>query len=170
MVDIADKLFPNIMTILVQLAATGVIYLLYRRFVHEHVMNYLDNQAAELNRAQLYAEEVEEEAEEKSQTLEAEHEQKAEQLRKQQEMMRREAQEEKEMILKRAEAEKDSMLEQAQHQIDKDRVALFTEVEEHVLELAVDVTEKTLDKYSYNEEEIFQALESELEQMNNETN
>lgn len=170
MVDIADKLFPNLMTIIIQLAATGIIYLLYRKFVHEHVMNYLDKQAAELNRAQLYAEEVEEEAEEKSQALQAEHEQKAEQLRNQQEMMRKEAQQEKEIIIQRAEAEKDSMLQQAQHKIEKDRAALYTEVEEHVLDLAVDVTEKTLEKYSYNEEEIFRALESELEQMNNETN
>lgn len=170
MVDIADKLFPNIITILVQLAATGVIYLLYRKYVHEHVLNYLDSQAEELNRAQLYAEEVEQEAEAKAQSLEEEHKQKAEQLRKQQEMMRREAQEEKEMIIERAEAEKASILQQAQRQIEKDRAALYTEVEEHVLDLAVNVTEKTLEKYSYNEEEIFQALESELEQMNDETN
>jgi F-type H+-transporting ATPase subunit b len=170
MVDIADKLFPNIMTILVQLAATGVIYLLYRKYVHEHVLNYLDNQAAELNRAQLYAEEVEEEADQKSQALQAEHEAKKEQLRKQQELMRREAEEEKQAILQRAEAERNNMLQQAQVKIEKDRQDLLTEVEKHVLDLAVDVTEKTLERYSYDEEEIFRALESELEQMNNETN
>lgn len=170
MVDIADKLFPNILTILVQLAATGVIYILYRKYVHEHVMNYLDKQAAELNRAQLYAEEVEDEAEQKSQALQAEHEEKTEQLRKQQEMMRKEAEQEKEIIIQRAEAERNTMLEQAQNEIQKDRAALLTEVEQHVLDLAVDVTEKTLGKYSYDEEEIFRALESELEQMTNETN
>lgn len=169
MVDIADKLFPNILTILVQLAATGIIYLLYRKYVHEHVMNYLDKQAAELNRAQLYAEEVESEAEQKSQALEIEHEQKAEQLRKQQEMMRKEAQQERENIMKRAEAEKESMLSQAHNEIEKDRAALLREVEKHVLDLAVNVTERTLENYSYDEEEIFQVLESELEQMNNET-
>lgn len=170
MVDIADKLFPNLLTFLVQLAATGVIYLLYRKYVHEHVMNYLDNQAAELNRAQLYAEEVEQEADEKSRSLEREHEKKSEQLLRSQQMMRKEAEQEKASILKRAEAEKDAMLQQAQTEIEKERAVLLTEVEKHVLDIAVNVAERTLERYSYDEEEIFQALESELEQMNNETN
>lgn len=170
MVDIADKLFPNILTLLVQLAATGIIYLLYRKYVHEYVMSYLDTQAAELNKAHLYAEEVEQEAEQKSQSLETEHELRTEQLRKSQEMMRKEAEKERDEIIKRAEAERNAMLQQARAEIEKDRVALLTEVEKHVLDLAVNVTERTLESYSYNEEEIFRALETELEQMNNETN
>jgi F-type H+-transporting ATPase subunit b len=169
MTDIAEKLFPNILTFLVQLAATGVIYLLYRKYVHEHVMNYLDTRAEELNKAQLYAEEVEQEAEEKSQSLEAEHKQKVEQLRKQQEMMQREAEQERENIIKRAEEEKEALLSQAQNQIEKDRALMLQEVEDHVLEIAVNVTERTLENYRYDDEEVFQVLESELEQVNNET-
>lgn len=170
MVDIADKLFPNLLTILTQLAATGIIYLLYRKYVHHHVLNYLDKQAAELNRAQHYAEEVEEEAAEKAKSLEAEHELKTEQLRKTQERMRKEAEKERQAILQRAEAEKESLLSDAQIEIAKEREKLLREVEEHVLDLAVIVSERTLERYSYDEGELFQALETELEQMNHEAN
>lgn len=170
MVDIADKLFPNLLTLLTQLAATGIIYLLYRKYVHVHAMNFLDKQVEDLNRAQLFAEEIEEKAEQKESKLAAEYEVKAEQLRKSQERMRQEAERERQEILKRAEAEKELLLSEAQVEINKDREKLLREVEEHVLDLAVLVAERTLERYSYDEGELFQALETELEQMNYEAN
>lgn len=165
MFDIADKLFPNLLTLLTQLAATGVIYLLYRKYLHEPVMAYLDRQAVELNEAQNYADKVEQEAELKSLALEKEHSEKTEALRRSQEAMKREAEQERENQLKRTEDEKARMLKQARNEIEKDRLAMFKEVEKHVLDLAVDVTERTLENYTYDEEEVFQVLESELEQM-----
>ena len=168
MVDIAEKLFPNLLTFLTQLAATGIIYLLYRKFVHEHVMNYLDKQADELSTAQNYAKEVEEEATAKSRELDAEYEKRIEQLRRSEEMMRKEAQQERAAIIRRAEEEREVLLQNAQ--IEKDREALLREVEKHVLDLAVNVTERTLESYSYDDEELFKVLESEMEQMSHETN
>lgn len=170
MVDIAEKLFPNLLTLLTQLAATGIIYLLYKKYVHEHVMAYLDKQAAELSAAQNYAKEVEEEAAKKSNALDADYEKRTEQLRRSEELMRKEAQQEREEILKRAEEEKEMILRSARIEIDKDREALLREVERHVLDLAVNVTERTLESYSYDEEELFKVLESEMEQMSNEAN
>jgi len=169
MFDIAERLLPNALTLLTQLAATGVIYLLYRQFLHEPVMGYLDRQAEELNEAQNYADRVEQEAEEKSKALEAEHEEKIEQLRKSEQALRREAEQEREEILKRAENEKERMIEQARTNIEKERATMVEEVEDHVLSLAVDVTERTLESYAYDEEEVLRVLESELEQMDNET-
>ena len=170
MVDIAEKLFPNLLTLLTQLAATGIIYLLYKKYVHEHVMAYLDKQAAELSAAQNYAKEVEEEAAKKSNALDADYEKRTEQLRRSEELMRKEAQQEREEIVKRAEEEKEVILRSARIEIDKDREALLREVERHVLDLAVNVTERTLESYSYDEEELFKVLESEMEQMSNEAN
>lgn len=170
MVDIAEKLFPNLLTFLTQLAATGIIYLLYRKFVHEHVMNYLDKQADELSTAQNYAKEVEEEAIAKSRELDAEYEKRIEQLRRSEEMMRKEAQQERAAIIRRAEEEREVLLQNAQIEIEKDREALLREVEKHVLDLAVNVTERTLESYSYDDEELFKVLESEMEQMSYETN
>ena len=170
MVDIAEKLFPNLLTLLTQLAATGIIYLLYKKYVHEHVMAYLDKQAAELSAAQNYAKEVEEEAAKKSNALDADYAKRTEQLRRSEELMRKEAQQEREEIIKRAEEEKEVILRSARIEIDKDREALLREVERHVLDLAVNVTERTLESYSYDEEELFKVLESEMEQMSNEAN
>ena len=170
MVDIAEKLFPNLLTLLTQLAATGIIYLLYKKYVHEHVMAYLDKQAAELSAAQNYAKEVEEEATAKSRELDAEYEKRIEQLRRSEEMMRKEAQQERAAIIRRAEEEREVLLQNAQIEIGKDREALLREVEKHVLDLAVNVTERTLESYSYDDEELFRVLESEMEQMSHETN
>ena len=170
MVDIAEKLFPNCLTLFTQLAATGIIYFLYRKYVHQHVLNFLDQQAAELDKAQNYAKVVEEGAAENAQRLEAEHQEKVEQLRKSQLAMRKMAEKEKEAIMQQAEAERDAMLAEARNDLAKEKQQMIQEVEAHVLDLAISITERTLENYSYNEEEVFQVLETELEQMQHETN
>lgn len=168
MIDIAGKLFPNLLTIITQLAATGILYFLYRKYVHEHVLNFLDQQADDINRAQLYAEEVEEEALEKSKQLDAEHQKRLEQLNRSQQALLKQAQLNRESILKQAEAEKDALLADARVQIEKEKQIMLKEVEAHVLDLAVTITERALENYSYDEDEAFDALELELEQMNHE--
>ena len=169
MVDIAEKLFPNLLTFLTQLAATGIIYLLYRKYVHEYVMKYLDKQAADLNAAQNYAKEIEEDATRKSKFLDDEYKERLEQLRRSEERMRKEAEQQREKILRRAEEEREVLLRNAHIEIEKDREALLREVEKHVLDLAINVTERTLESYSYDDDELFKVLESEMEQMNHET-
>lgn len=169
MPDIASKLFPNILTIFTQLCATGVIYLLYRRFLHEPVMAYLDRQAKELNKAQHYADEVEKEAKVKAERLEAEHQQQIEALRRSQETMKKETEKEREEILKQAEAQGERILQQTEAELEKKKTEMLREVEEHVLEIAVNVTERTLDNYSYDEDDMYHSLETELEQISNET-
>jgi|SRR5690625_566347 F-type H+-transporting ATPase subunit b len=169
MLDIADKLFPNLLTLLTQLAATGVLYLVYRKYLHQPVMNYLDRQAEELNEAQNYAKSVEEEAQVKTQALEKEHEEKVEQLRRAQQAMEAEAERERDKILEQAAYEKELMLEQAQNEIEIQRAELIAEVEDYLLDVALNLTERTLENYEYDEAEVYQSLEVELEQMNNET-
>ena len=169
MVDIADNLFPNLLTFLTQLAETGIIYLLYRKYVHEYVMKYLDKQAADLNAAQNYAKEIEEDATRKSKVLDDEYKERLEQLRRSEERMRKEAEQQREKILRRAEEEREVLLRNAHIEIEKDREALLREVEKHVLDLAINVTERTLESYSYDDDELFKVLESEMEQMNHET-
>src|SRR5690625_3995716 len=102
MIDIAEKLFPNLLTLLAQLAATGIIYLLYRKYLHQPVMNYLDKQAEELNEAQNYAKTVEEEAQVKTQALEKEHQEEVERLKRAQQAMEVEARKEREKIIEQA--------------------------------------------------------------------
>lgn len=169
MFDIADKLFPNILTLLAQLGATGVIYLLYRKYLHQPVMNYLDSQAEELDKAQKFADDVEQEAQIKAEELEVEHQEKLDALRRSEEAMRREAEQERENILQRAENQSQRIMEQTETEIEKQRMEMLREVEDHVLELAADVTARTLENYPYDEDEMYDSLEVELEQMNHET-
>lgn len=170
MVDIANKLFPNLLTLLIQLAATGIIYLLYRKYVHQHVLNFLDKQAAEINEAQNYAKSVEKDAAENEKRLEMEHQKLSEQLKRSQELLKRQAEQEKQEIISRAEAERAALLADARIEIEKEKQFMIKEVEKHVLDLAVSITERTLENYTFNDDEVFQVLATELEQMNNETN
>lgn len=169
MVDIADKLFPNLLTFFTQIAATGIIYLLYRKYLHEPAMDYLGGQAEKLNEAHIFAEKVEEEAVLKSKELEEEHRQQVDRLKRTQEAMETEAKRERDRILEAATHEKELMLEHAQNEIEIQRAELITEVEDYLLQVALQLTERTLENYDYDEAEIYHSLEVELEQMNNET-
>lgn len=169
MVDIAEKLFPNVWTMLAQLIATGIIFLLYRRYVHKPVMAWLDRQTQEFLKAQNYAEEVEEKALIREQELQADFQKQVEHMHRAQELMKQEAQAEREEILKRAQAERLQLLEQADAQIEREKIAMLDEVEAHIMNLAVNVTERTLENYQYDEEDVFSSLEKELEKVSHET-
>lgn len=169
MFDIADKLFPNILTLLTQLGATGVIYLLYRRYLHEPVMNYLDTQAKELDEAQSLAENVEKKAVVKEKELELAHQRNIEALARSEEALKKESQKERAEILRQAEERRRLMLEQTEVEIEKQKQAMMAELEEYILETAASVAERALENYSFNEEEMYNSLAAELEQMHNET-
>ena len=47
-IPIAEKLIPNLLTMAAQLCATGVIYLLYMKFLQEPVSKYLDARAEKM--------------------------------------------------------------------------------------------------------------------------
>lgn len=169
MFDIADKLFPNLLTLLTQLSATGVIYVLYRKYLHEPVMAYLDTQAEELDKAQGLADEVEREAREKEQELELAYQRNIETLARSEKALKIESQRERDEILKLAEERSKLIMEQTELEIEKQRTAMLMELEDYVLETAVSVAERTLENYAYDEAEIYKSLEAELEQMHNET-
>lgn len=162
-IDIASKLFPNFLTILTQLAATGIIYLLYRRFLHEPVMSYLDRQAEEIHEAQDYAEKLESQAQERQAVLEAQYQEEVAAIRRSQEAMREEAERERQDILRQANEEKTYILQQARQAIAQERQAMLSEVSDQVLDLAVDVSHKALDNYEFDEDIIYLNLERELE-------
>lgn len=169
MIDIADKLFPNILTLLTQLAATGVIYLLYRKYLHEPVMDYLDTQAEELDEAQNLAKDVEKQAITKEKELELDYQRNIDKLARSEKALKKESQKEREEILSLAKEQSKLMMEQSEFEIEKQKQAMLIELEDYVLETAVNVAERALENYSYDEEEIYNSLEIELEQMNNET-
>ena len=170
MLDIADKLFPNILTLLTQLGATGVIYLLYRKYLHEPVMSYLDAQAEELDKAQGLAEDVEREAKEKEQELELAYQRNIDTLARSEKALKIESQRERDEILKLAAERSKIIMEQTELEIEKERAMMLKELEDYVLETAVSVAERTLENYAYDEAEIYKSLEAELEQMHDETN
>ena len=101
--------------------------------------------------------------------LEKEHQEEVERLKRAQQAMEVEARKEREKIIEQATHEKELMLEQAHNEIEIQRANLIAEVEDYLLDVALNLTERTLENYDYDETEIYHSLEVELEQMNNET-
>ena len=49
MPDIAGKLFPNLTTLIVQLLSTGVLLLIFKKFLWKNVMEYFAKRADYMN-------------------------------------------------------------------------------------------------------------------------
>src|SRR5690625_1898946 len=100
MFDIKELLFPNNITVLVQLSATGVIFLLYRKYLHEPVLKILDKKADAYQEAYLEVERLKVQQKEEREQFERERIVQAETLEKSREMMLKEIEETKDKLLK----------------------------------------------------------------------
>lgn len=165
MIDIADKLFPNILTLLAQLAATGVLYVLYRKYVHTPVMSYLNRQAQELQEADQLAAKVEEDARQRQAQLELEFKEEKEKLMQEHERQLKESLRQRDAIIHEAHQEKQHIIQQGQLEIEQNRQAMLKEVEEESLNIAVDVAQRVLENYSYDQADIVQGIQKELEKV-----
>lgn len=162
MPDILDKLVPNLQTMLVQLVATFIIYLIYRKFLHEPVVNYLDSRADKMREAEIYAEKVEEEAKARQEELKAEHKKALENVERLREQTLKEIAEEREHLLEKARSESDRIIERANEQIEASRDSMMEEVEEHAIDLAANITKRALQGMNVSEEDSLKSLEAEM--------
>lgn len=165
MPDILNKLIPNPMTVLVQLAATFIIYLIYKKFLHQPVVDYLDARAKEMKEAEGYADKVEQDAKKRQEQLKAEHKKALENVERLRAQTIKDIDSEREKLLNNAHAESDRILQRASEQIDASREAMIKEVEDHALDLAISITKRTLQDVDVNEEETFKSLEAEMDRV-----
>lgn len=161
--DIASKLFPNLLTLLTQLLATGILYLAYRKYVHQPVMDFLSRQAEEIDQARQVAHQVEEGASRRQAELEANYQADQARLAQAKEAMVEEARAKGEEIIQEAQAERDYLISQAYEEIRQARLDMERELQEEALDLAVGVTQKTLEGYELDEDILYLDLARQLE-------
>ncbi len=162
-IDIVEKLFPNLLTIATQLAATFVIYLLYKKFVHVHVLAYLAKRQQFMDAATLAAAEAEQAA--KAQQAD---------LQVQRQAMLAKITELEKQLQTQAEAEYQAKLAQAEQLISQQKAAALADIEaekrkmqveikQFASELAFDMSKKVLAGYQVSDEFLLNSLKDQLE-------
>lgn len=167
MVDIFSKLMPNLQTLITQLIATGIIFLVYRKFLHQPVLNFLDKQADDLREAERHVEAIENEAREREEALNKEREEAIESLERMRKNSRQEISEEREKMLEQARAESERITAEANERIEKTREEMMKEVEDYALELAVSVNRRVLSDMDVSEEATLSSLQKEMDRVIN---
>ncbi len=164
MIDIAGKLFPNVLTLLTQLCATGVIFLMYRKFLHQPVLRYLENRQRLIEEEYKTAERLKESNSQQQQIISDE----LSATRKQTELLKykmiQEIEYERAFLLAEAQKEASAFIEDSRIVIERERQEMMDEIKQEILAAAIQLNEKVLSTVPLNENEIVYALERELQQ------
>ncbi|AMC93731.1 hypothetical protein AOC36_06960 [Erysipelothrix larvae] len=163
MFDIAQQLFPNLMTILVQLCATGVIYVLYKKYLHLPVLKIMDKKAESFQAEYRDIEIMKQEQEQLFQQFNRERELQKQQLVDQKEKLLEEIDVLRQQRILEIKEESEHILNQAAISIAQERNEMLDDLEKHIIEVSTMLVEKVLEGYTFNESEILISLEKELE-------
>lgn len=157
-VDIQGQLFPNIYTLITQLGATFIIFVVFKKFLYIPVVNWLDQRAEKMQEDLVIAQQQKQ--------LAFEEVEKAKQLYQDNVVAGRnlisesqnQAQQEKQAILHAAKVEADAMLAQAKIAIENQRQELLVNINDEIVDVAMAATNKLLHQ-SISEDTLQQAID-----------
>ena len=118
MPDIAGKLFPNLTTLIVQLLSTGVLLLIFKKFLWKNVMEYFAKRADYIESTINEAKEMNEKASVNLETAEKEAREAASKYREILDQAKDDGQKVKQQIIDQANEEARAKIEQAQKEIE----------------------------------------------------
>lgn len=144
-IDIAENLFPNIITMITQLAATGVLLFIFTKFLYKPAINWLDTRAeilqSDLDEAQAHKEDAAL-LRVKAQEIFETADQKAYDIVEQ---GRQEAIKQKDQILAQARDEAQEQLKKAKIEIESERKKMMDSVQNEIVDVALAATEQLLE-------------------------
>ena len=121
MPDIAGKLFPNLTTLIVQLLSTGVLLLIFKKFLWKNVMEYFAKRADYIESTINEAKEMNEKASVNLETAEKEAREAASKYREILDQAKDDGQKVKQQIIDQANEEARAKIEQAQKEIETEK-------------------------------------------------
>ena len=150
MPDIAGKLFPNLTTLIVQLLSTGVLLLIFKKFLWKNVMEYFAKRADYIESTINEAKEMNEKAMEilKVFDLDKEADTLAGNLLDQ---AKDDGQKVKQQIIDQANEEARAKIEQAQKEIETEKKQAQADMKQEIVDVAIEVATKVMNK-EMNEE------------------
>lgn len=146
MPDIASKLFPNVTTIIIQLLSTGVLFLVFKKYLWVPVQNYFAKRAEFIEGTVNEAKDMNEKARELMEESEEQSRQAAVQYREIVNLAKEDALKTKATIQDQANQEYKAKLDQARREIEAERVQAKAAMKQEIVEVAIDVATKVMNK------------------------
>ncbi len=145
-IDIAGKLFPNITTLVVQLLATGVMLLIFKKFLWKPVQDYFAKRAEYIESTMTDAATMKDEAKKFVEESEKQARDAAVQYQTIVNKAKDDANVIKQNIIDEANQAAKAKMEQANREIEYQKEAAKAEIREEIVNVAIDVATKVMEK------------------------
>ena len=144
--NIDGQLFPNIWTLLAQWGATFILYLVFKKYLYQPVVNLLDRRSTKMQEDLDEARQARELAQAQHQKAQETYQQAVETGQQMADESRRQAENMKSDIVREGKAQANHQIEMAQSQIEGERKQMLQSVQNEVVEVAMAATQKLLEK------------------------
>ena len=131
MPDIAGKLFPNLTTLIVQLLSTGVLLLIFKKYLWKNVMEYFAKRADYIESTINEAKEAREAASKYRDILD---------------QAKDDGQKVRQQIIDQANEEARAKIEQAQKEIETEKKQAQVDMKQEIVDVAIEVATKVMNK------------------------
>jgi F-type H+-transporting ATPase subunit b len=145
-INVAEKLFPDLTTILVQLAATGVMLLFFRKFLWGPMQEYFAKRSQMIETNIKDAKEMQEKAKVFVEESELQSRQAAIEYCDILEQAKQDAMHTKETMLADVQKEAKEKRKQAEIEIEAQKEIAKREMKEEIIQVALDAASKIMDK------------------------
>ena len=145
-VDIQGNLFPNIVTVITQLLATGLIFLMFKKFLWKPVQNILQKRSATMQTELDNAKKLQEEATVHLEEAKKEIQDAKDASKQIVEEARKEADNLKDSILKDADVKAKAKMDEANQKIAQHEREVRESLKEETVKVAMEAVAKLLDE------------------------
>lgn len=145
-IDVAGKLFPNITTVVVQLLATGVMLLIFKKYLWVPMQAYFEQRATFIEESINEAKQMQAEAKDYIDESSRQAKDAAVQYKEIVERAKDDANKVRADIIEKAEKEAKEKLEQASRQIEAQKEATKQEMKEEIVDVALDLATKVMNQ------------------------
>lgn len=146
MPDIAGKLFPNLTTLIVQLLSTGVLLIIFKKYLWTYVMQYFAKRADYIESTIQDANEMNEKASANLEIAEKQAREAAAKYREIIDQAKEDGQVVKQQIVEEANKEARQKIEQAQREIETEKQQAREDMKQEIVDVAIEVATKVMNK------------------------
>lgn len=151
MPDIVMKLFPNVTTIIIQLLSTGVLFIIFKKFLWVPVQNYFAKRAEFIEGTINEAKVMNDKAKALMEESEEQARQALVQYREIVNLAKEDALKAKNAIQEDLAKEYKAKIDQARREIEAERAQAKAEMKQEIVEVAIDVASKVMNKEMDNQ-------------------
>ena len=143
-VDIVNQLFPNILTVIVQLCSTFVLFIVAKKFLWKSFSNWMNARADKMQEDLAVSSKAKQDALNDRSSAKAELVQASKKSEAMIEAAVKEAGAEKDAILNEARRQAEAEKQKAHQQIEAERVAMYDSMKKEMVDIALDAAAKLI--------------------------